>query len=147
MNIIQVTTEHLEDLVSLFDAYRIFYEQDSNKEAAKKFLANRITKNESVIYMAYIDTVAVGFTQMYPSFSSVSMNRIYVLNDLYVDKNYRKKGVGSALLNKAKELCKEKNYKGVGLQTGIENPAQFLYESLGWEKEPYFDYFWTNKQA
>jgi len=145
MNIITANTEHLKDLVVLFDAYRIFYEQESDKDSAKQFLENRISKNESVIYIAYIDGVAAGFTQLYPSFSSVSMKRSYILNDLYVDNNYRKKGVGSALLNKAKELCIEKNYKGLGLQTSIENPAQFLYESLGWKKEPYLDYFWTNK--
>ena len=145
MNIIEANTEHLNDLVLLFDSYRIFYEQESDKESAKQFLQDRITKNQSVIFIAYIDDVAVGFTQLYPSFSSVSMKRSYILNDLYVHKDYRKKGVGSALLNKAKEHCKVKNYKGLGLQTGIENPAQFLYEQLGWEKEPYLDYYWTNK--
>ena len=145
MKIIQATTEQPEDLVSLFDAYRIFYEQESDKKSAKQFLNCRISKNESVIFIAYIDHVAVGITQLYPSFSSVSMKRSYILNDLYVDKTYRKKGVGSRLLNKAKELCIEKDYKGLGLQTGIENPAQLLYERLGWVKEPYLDYFWVNK--
>ena len=145
MNIIQAKEEHLNDLVPLFDAYRMFYEQKSDIESAKQFLKDRITKNQSVIFMAYIEGVAVGFTQLYPSFSSVSMNRIYVLNDLYVDKNYRKKGAGAALLHEAKAICKEQNYRGIGLQTGVENPAQFLYESLGWKKEPYFDYFWVNK--
>jgi len=145
MKIIQATKEHLVDLASLFDAYRVFYEQESDKKSAKQFLDNRISKNEAVIFIAYIDHVSVGFTQLYPSFSSVSMKRSYILNDLYVNNNYRKKGVGSALLNKAKELCIEKNYKGLGLQTGIENPAQFLYERLGWVKEPYLDYFWVNE--
>ncbi|MEJ2113946.1 MAG: GNAT family N-acetyltransferase [Flavobacteriaceae bacterium] len=145
MNIIQAKEEHLNDLVPLFDAYRIFYEQSSNLEDARQFLNNRITKGESVIFIAYIENVAVGFTQLYPSFSSVSMKRSYILNDLYVHKDYRKKGVGSALLNKAKQLCKEKNYKGIGLQTATDNPAQFLYESLGWEKEPYLGYFWVKQ--
>ena len=131
MNIIKANTEHLEDLVQLFDAYRIFYEQESDKESARQFLQERITKNESVIFIAYIDDVAIGFTQLYPSFSSVSMKRSYILNDLYVHKDYRKKGVGSALLNKAKQLCKEKNYKGIDLQTATDTPAHFLYESLG----------------
>ena len=145
MTITQATTEHIEDLVSLFDQYRIFYEQESDKKSAKQFLKNRISKNESVVYIAYIDNIAVGFTQLYPIFSSVSMKRSFILNDLYVNNNYRKKGIGAALLNKAQELCIEKNYKGLGLQTGIENPVQYLYERLGWKKEPYLDYFWTNK--
>jgi len=145
MTIIQATIDHLNDLVPLFDGYRIFYRQESDRRAAKDFLYKRLAKNDTIIYIAYIDKVAVGFTQLFPSFSSVSMQPLYILNDLYVDKECRNNGIGVALLNKAKELCKEKNYKGLSLQTEKTNPAQYLYESLGWKKEKYLEYFWTNE--
>ena len=109
MTIIQATIDHLNDLVPLFDAYRIFYRQPSDRKAAKDFLYKRLTKNDSIIYVAFVDKIAVGFTQLFPSFSSVSMQPLYILNDLYVDKEFRKQGIGGALLNKAKDLCKEKN--------------------------------------
>ena len=145
MTIIQATIDHLNDLVPLFDAYRIFYRQESDKKAAKDFLYKRLTKNDTIIYIAYIDKKAVGFTHLFPSFSSVSMQPLYILNDLYVDKEFRNKGIGVALLCKAKELCKEKNYKGLALQTERSNPAQYLYESLGWKKDKDLQYFWANE--
>jgi len=145
MTIIQATIDHLNDIVPLFDGYRIFYRQESNQKAAKDFLYKRLTKNDTVIFIAYIDKTAVGFTQLFPSFSSVSMQSLYILNDLYVDKEFRNQGIGVALLNKAKDLCREKNYKGLALQTERSNPAQYLYESLGWKKQKYLEYFWSNE--
>ena len=73
--------------------------------------------------------------QLFHSFSSVSMLLLFILNDLFLDKNYRKQGIGFALLNKAKQLCKKHNYKGLALQTEITNTPQKLYESLGWKKD------------
>ena len=145
MIIIQATIDHLNDLAPLFGEYRMFYRQESNKRAAKDFLYNRLTKNDTIIYIAYIDKIAVGFTQLFPSFSSVSMQPLYILNDLYVDKEFRNQGIGVSLLNKAKELCKKNNYKGLALQTEMSNPVQYLYESLGWKKDKDFHYFWTNE--
>lgn len=144
MTIIKAHIEHLDLITPLFDAYRVFYRKPSNKEAAKQFIFERLKNKESIIFLALVDNKAVGFTQLYPSFSSVSMQSIYILNDLYVDKDYRKQGIGVALLNRAKQLCKEQHYKGLGLQTETTNPAQHLYESLGWKKDPDLQYFWTN---
>lgn len=90
MNIIKAHIEHLDLIVSLFDAYRMFYRKPSDKEAAKQFLFERLKNRESIIFLALVDNEAVGFTQLYLSFSSVSMQPIYILNDLYVTKEYRK---------------------------------------------------------
>ena len=147
MTIIKAHIEHLDLIVSLFDAYRVFYKRPSNKDAAKQFLFERLKNRDSIIFLALVDNKAVGFTQLYTSFSSVSMQPIYILNDLYVTKEFRKQGVGVALLNKAKQQCRDNNYKGLSLQTETTNPAQHLYESLGWEKDPDLQYFWTNEES
>lgn len=110
MNILQATLNHINDLAPLFDAYRIFYKQTSNLDAAKAFLKSRIENKESTIYLCYDNDKAIGFTQLYPLFSSVSMERMYLLNDLYVDANYRSKGVGKMLIDASKLLCKT-NYQ------------------------------------
>ena len=74
--------------------------------------------------------------QLYPIFSSVSLKRAWLLNDLYVDAAHRRKGVARALLQKAKELGHETQAKWLMLQTQQRNfNAQHLYESNGWEKE------------
>jgi len=145
MTIIKAHIEHLDIIAPLFDAYRSFYEQTSDIKASKAFLKERLKNNESIIFLALKDDKALGFTQLYPLFSSVSMQRMFILNDLYVDSDYRGEGVGEALINKAQELCKTLNYKGLGLQTATDNPAQKLYERLGFEIDSDLQYFWMNE--
>lgn len=146
MKIIRATREHLSLIVPLFDAYRIFYEQSTDLVGAKSFLRERIEASESILFLAMDKNKPIGFTQLYTTFSSVSMESFYILNDLYVIPSFRGKGVGEALLNKAKEQCNLKNYKGIGLETSIKNPAQKLYERLEWEKDiEHYHYFWTSK--
>lgn len=143
IRIIRAEARHLEELVRLFDDYRVFYEQDSDTEGARSFLLDRINNEEAAIFMAFKEDIAVGFTQLYTTFSSVSMEPVFILNDLYVNTSFRKKGVGELLLNRAKEYCIKKKYKGLALETATDNPAQKLYERLGWEKDSHcFHYFW-----
>ena len=143
--IVQAKKEHLHDLAFLFDAYRVFYDQQSDIKSAEKFLSNRIDNDESVIFLAFFNHNPAGFTQLYSTFSSVSMQAAFILNDLYVDSEYRKNGIVEALLESAKELCRTKGYKGLALETATDNPARKLYERLGWKKDTHcFHYFWTS---
>ena len=144
MTIIQASIEHLDDLAPLFDGYRVFYRQPSDLNSVKDFLKERLTKQDSVIYIAYINKVPVGFTQLYFLFSSVSMKPMYLLNDLYIDSNYRNKNIGTTLIDKAKIRCKEKDYKGILIQTEHTNPAQHLYQRLGFVKDEDLAFFWMN---
>ncbi|NJB70553.1 GNAT superfamily N-acetyltransferase [Saonia flava] len=144
--ITKASINNLPDIYPLFDLYRIFYGQKSDIEAAKNFLNLRMESNESIIFVAYLKNKPIGFTQLFKTFSSVSLESSLILNDLYVDKSSRKKGAGKALLNKAKEYCIDKKYKGLALETHIDNPAQTLYEKLGWKKDSQcFHYFWSPK--
>ena len=130
----------LDDLVPLFDAYRGFYEASSDRAAARAFLTDRIERDESVIFLAYAAPhLPVGFTQLYPSFSSVSLKRLWILNDLFVRSDVRRGGVGRALLERARQHAVETGAKGLILSTGVMNtPAQTLYESCGWLRDDEF---------
>jgi GNAT superfamily N-acetyltransferase len=145
MIIVKAELQHVPDLIPLFDGYRIFYEQESDYVRAKSFLTKRLKRNESIIYIAYEEEYAVGFTQLYPLFSSVTMQPMFLLNDLYVEDNYRSQGIGNMLIDKAKQLCKTLNYKGLAIQTAQSNPAQHLYERLGFVKDPDLHMFWKNE--
>ncbi|MEK4486257.1 GNAT family N-acetyltransferase [Psychrobacillus sp. FSL H8-0484] len=132
MNVVKGNISCLEDLTPLFNAYRIFYEQQSDVEGAKEFLKARIQKDESVIFMAYEEDIAVGFVQLYPFFSSVGMQRAFVLNDLYVDMTFRGKGVGKVLMEQAFRFCEMEKARFVLLQTATNNhTAKALYEQMG----------------
>ncbi|WP_299317629.1 N-acetyltransferase [uncultured Maribacter sp.] len=142
----RITIADITDIIPLFDGYRVFYKMESDTDAAAKFLNDRITKEESIIFAAYEGNKAIGFVQLYYTFSSVSLQKSLILNDLFVDTNYRGASVGEQLLLKAQEFCKKNNYKGLALETAIDNPAQKLYEKLGWTKDYHaFHYFWQVK--
>ncbi|MFK7947553.1 MAG: GNAT family N-acetyltransferase [Saprospiraceae bacterium] len=145
MEIIKANTIHLKELTKLFDGYRVFYKQESDTKAAEKFLKERLENDESIILMAFDDKgKGVGFTQLYPTFSSVSMQRFYILNDLFVLPTLRGQGIGESLLNAAKALAKANKWKGLALETATDNPAQKLYERLGWERsDDFYHYFWS----
>lgn len=125
------------DLVaSLFDKYRVFYKQASDLELAKGFIQARLDKNESVIFVVTVEeggaAVPVGFTQLYPKFSSGRAIKIWVLNDLYVEPQYRKQGLGERLIHTALNYAREDQANHVELSTAIDNyTAQSLYESIG----------------
>jgi ribosomal protein S18 acetylase RimI-like enzyme len=128
------TLDNLNDLVGLFDQYRIFYKKDSDLEGAEKFLSERIKNQESVIYIYYDKNIPVGFTQLYPKYSSARMVRNWILNDLYVLKGYRKTGIATQLINKAIEFAISNDANFIQLETQVDNfVAQKLYQHLGFE--------------
>ena len=136
---VRAELDDLDALVPLFDAYRRFYGQASDLGGARAFLADRFKRGESVIFLAVVDGAIVGFTQLYPSFSSVSMKRLWVLNDLFVTPDARKSGAGRALLERAERWAAETGAKGLTLSTQITNlGAQRLYEACGWTKDDEF---------
>lgn len=132
----KATIDDVNIVAKMFDAYRMFYQQPSDMEGATKFISERLLQNESVILIALINNNAIGFTQLYPIFSSVSMQRTWLLNDLYIDPFARGKGVATALLDAAKDFGRSTNSKWLMLQTSVTNAAaQALYEKNGWHKE------------
>ena len=121
----------------------MFYGQESEPHRTRKFLQSRLQAGDSIIFLAEDEAGAVGFIQLFPSFSTVSLERLYILNDLFVLPRSRGRGVGRLLLRKAQNYCSEKGYKGLALETAVDNPAQKLYEALGWMRDTHcFHYFW-----
>jgi ribosomal protein S18 acetylase RimI-like enzyme len=136
MHVVTATLDHLDQLAGLFDAYRVFYAQPSDLESARWFLRERFLLRESVIYLALEGDVALGFTQLYPSFSSVRLRRLWILNDLYVIPEARGQRVGEALIHRALELARQTNAVGVQLETAHTNTSALrLYERMGFTRE------------
>jgi ribosomal protein S18 acetylase RimI-like enzyme len=135
----QAVLADLDALASLFDGYRQFYGQSSDVAAARAFLQARFEHAQSTIFLAESEGQAVGFTQLYPSFSSVSMARVLVLNDLYVVPRARRLRVGQSLLNAAAAHAKQLGAIRLSLSTAVDNTsAQALYESQGWGRDQKF---------
>jgi GNAT superfamily N-acetyltransferase len=143
MQIKRATISDLDDAAPLFDAYRQFYGQRSDVAAARAFLDERLRRDESVIFLAVEDSKALGFTQLYPSFSSVSLKGLWILNDLFVGEDVRRGGVGRRLLDRAREWAIETGAKGLVLATAVDNSrARALYESCGWRRDDEFQHYY-----
>ena len=131
----------IDKLSVLLDKYRIFYKQPSDFNKARSFLKKRMKRNESVIFVAEERKELIGFAQLFPIFSSVSIKRTWLLNDLYVDEKARGKGTATQLLKAAKEFGEETESKWLLLQTASDNfTAQKLYEKNGWVRDTDFFY-------
>lgn len=140
MEIFQANIKQLNDVAFLFDQYRVFYRQNSDLKQAKQFIKARLQQQDAVILLATKNNQPVGYTQLFPSWSSVSIQRVWILNDLFVLPTERNKGVAKALMNAAKEYAVSTNAVRIILATEVTNKiGQNLYESMGYRK---FDEFY-----
>lgn len=141
---------HLDLILPLFEDYRSFYQMAVATTASRSFLLDRIANEESVIlFAADEDGCAVGFVQLYPSFSSVRLCRHWILNDLFVETASRRRGVARALLKAAVEFAAARGEGSLELATQKTNDAaQRLYESMGWDRDVEFErYFFGSESA
>lgn len=145
MNAITVrkaTLGDLDSLASLFDAYRDFYGRPNQSGAARAFLRERLARAESTVFLAHDGSRAVGFAQLYPCFSSVSLARVFILNDLFVLEQCRRQGLGSRLLGAVIDYARAEGAVRVTLSTELGNrSAQALYRTVGWEPDTQFKVF------
>ncbi len=131
----------LRTVAELFDSYRQFYGQPADLHLAEAFLRDRFTHNESVVFLAVEPEsgAGLGFTQLYPSFSSAAARRLWILNDLFVAPAARRRGVGRALLEAARDHGVATGAKRLVLSTAVSNrAARALYESFGYKQEDVF---------
>ena len=142
MEIYQATIEDLEGVSNLFNAYRMFYEQTSDLDGAKGYIKERLENEDSVIFVVKKNQMYIGFTQLYPTFSSISMKNAWILNDLFIYPEARKQGIGRMLLHKAKDYAIKTGAKSISLSTAPDNfSAQRLYEINGYERDSQFYHY------
>lgn len=137
----------IAQLAKLFDEYRVFYEKKSDVQGAIYFLSERINKKESEIFVDETNNnILTGFVQLYPLFSSTRMKRLWLLNDLYVNPNYRGQNISVELINQAKELVNETDACGLILETDKPNVVgNKLYPRTGFILEEEHNYYYWDK--
>ncbi|REH01171.1 GNAT family N-acetyltransferase [Flavobacterium aquicola] len=133
--------QDLDQLTNLFDQYVVFYKNPSNYEKHNAYLKERIENNEAIIFVASEDEnpdKIIGFALIYVTFSSLALNKILILNDLFVDPSVRKKGIGEKLIAQTEAFAKELGSKTIRLRTAkSNNAAQKLYHKMGFVREDY----------
>lgn len=148
MKIIAAAEVHLEELALLFDAYRVFYEKETDVMGVAAFLKERMANHDSEIFMLMNEQeVMAGFVQLYPLFSSVRMKRWWLLNDLFVKPEFRGRGYSKLLIERCKKLAMDTQAAGLSLETAISNQiGNRLYPEAGFELDTQHNYYyWENK--
>jgi len=138
------TLADLEPLAKIFERYRMWYHQKPDFEGALEFLSKRLRQKESVIFVAQLNDAIVGFTQLYPLFSSTRMKDLWLLNDLYVEEKHRGKGISLGLIDTAKKLVHETGAFAMFLETDRTNDVgNQLYPRAGFvlnERSNYYEW-------
>ena len=124
----------LSELLPLMRAYCDFYEvepRDDRLVALCRALLD--DPGEGVQYIARNeDSIAVGFTTLYWTWSTLDAARIGLMNDLYVKPEARGGGVGGKLIEACRGACRKKGAGKLTWETAPKNKtAQRLYDSLG----------------
>jgi len=134
MKIIRSDSSYLGQLVVLFEQYREFCGAQANPQATRTFLANLIDNQESVIFIAVdkLSDKVMGFVNLYPSYSTLALERLWILNDLGVAQDFRGRGVSKALIDKVLSFAQQTNAVRIELKTEKTNArAMQLYKSMG----------------
>lgn len=132
----RASVDDVDALAPLFDAYRAFYGQPGDIGRARDWLSERLRRGESVVLFAGRGGRVSGFTQLYPTFSSVRTARTWILNDLFVAPEARRAGVARALLDAAADFARDDGAAGIALETMRDNtPARALYNAAGWSED------------
>jgi len=143
MNVRKANISDLEPLSELFDGYRVFYRKESDVLAASKFIKERLENEDSKIYVSETGAGRLtGFVQLYPLFSSTRMKRLWLLNDLYVNPEFRSRGVSVKLIERAKQLVMDSNACGMFLETEKSNViGNNLYPRTGFHLNEESNYY------
>lgn len=146
MRVVRATIEHLPSVAALFTGYRTFYGRPRDDAGVRIFLTQRLTLGDSVVFLALGEenggAKALGFAQLYPTFSSLGLARAWILNDLFTDPAHRREGVARALLGHVREFAIATEASYVELATAHSNAeAQALYESLSYERDEEYAHY------
>lgn len=142
LTIIPAHQNNLEEIANLFDQYRVFYKMPSSLAAVKNFISARLVQKDTLIFIAYTENHAVGFMQIYRSFSSIAMQPIWILNDLYVESLYRRIGCARKMMVYLQDKAAQEKVFSIKLATAVNNDkAKSLYHSLDYQLNDGFDHY------
>lgn len=128
------------ELAELFDAYRQFFTGYPDLERSRTFVNERLRASDSIFFVAVEAGHVIGFTQLYPIWSSWYCKRIWFLSDLYVAESARKAGTGSALIERVKAYARETGASSVMVELPKSEPSLHrFYAGLGFTVDEIFD--------
>jgi GNAT superfamily N-acetyltransferase len=142
LSIERVGKSDLPDLMPMLRAYCDFYRVAPSDERLL-VLATALIDNpaEGMQLIARGEGSPLGFATIYWTWQTLHAGRVGVLNDLYVVPASRGTGAGRALIERCRELCRERGAEKLVWETAPDNAtAQRLYDGIGAAKSTWLSY-------
>lgn len=142
LHIRRATAHDADALAPLFDEYRRFFTKADDLERSRTFLRERLERDESVVLAAFEGTTPAGFTQLYPLFSSWYARRQWFLSDLFVQPEFRERGIGKRLVAACADFARGGGARAVLVELPYSEPhLTAFYGALGFEKDAVFELY------
>jgi GNAT superfamily N-acetyltransferase len=126
----------VEALVPLVEAHRKFREAAPDPVGTQTFLHERISRDETVIFVAFEGASMVGFTQIYRTYSTTLLAPVYLINELWVLPHLRKNGLGTELEAAAIEHARQAGAVRLTMATVTGDAIpQSVYAAAGWLRD------------
>jgi GNAT superfamily N-acetyltransferase len=136
-----VNENDLIDLLPLLQAYCAFYNQteqipvttdDALLSVSRALIANPTQEGLQLIARDAKDRTPVGFATIFWSWSTLKGGRLAIMNDLFVDEQYRGQGIADILIGDCARRAREHGAGCLTWQTSVDNKrAQTVYNRSG----------------
>jgi GNAT superfamily N-acetyltransferase len=133
----------LPELMPMLRAYCDFYHVDPTDERLRALASALIADPSEGLQLIARDSdgTPLGFATIYWTWQTLYAARVGVLNDLFVIPASRGSGAGRALIERCRELCRERGAEKLVWETALDNTtAQRLYDGIGAEKSTWHTY-------
>ncbi|MGE9297158.1 MAG: N-acetyltransferase family protein [Puniceicoccales bacterium] len=132
--------ELLRQLTKVERAFRF------NAEFQRAGLEHLIESNTALVLAAEMGGLVVGMATIQEVISTVEGGPIGIVEDVIVHRSFRKKGVGTALLDHLKAIAIARDYGRLQLLADENNtPGESFYAAQGWEPTSLKQWRWLNQ--
>lgn len=141
------------ELMPMLRAYCDFYHVNPTDERLRALASALIADPSEGLQLIARDSPAendgaphvrgtpLGFATIYWTWQTLYAARVGVLNDLFVTPASRGSGAGRALIERCRDLCRERGAEKLVWETALDNTtAQRLYDGIGAEKSTWLTY-------
>ncbi|MEX0608684.1 MAG: GNAT family N-acetyltransferase [Balneolaceae bacterium] len=129
-------TKHAADIVKIVDLFArdpMGQNEPLEEEVRVDMIAEMKKVPTSMTYIAYYGEKAMGIVTCFIGYSTFTASKVFKIHDVAVHPDARGLGIGTKMLKKVEAEAQEMGCSRITLEVREDNPAQKLYEKVGFE--------------